>query len=186
MIQNIHDLIGGGDAVFSEVYKRFIDRLGVIQADRLTEKSLHSVEVLYNDKKRKLKGLATFVRKSATVIALEPWEKNKELIKAIRKSLELHSDLWNVSIENKIHIWVERLPLSLDYRKKLVKSMVQEKENAKILLRKERRKIIKECKDHFTKDDIDMVKKKLNKKIHKLEADIESLCKQKEKLLLSV
>lgn len=162
--------------------------LSKIRGNRANPDLLADLKVSAYDTKMPLNQLGTISIVDATLITVEPWDKN--LIEEIEKTIR-NSDLGLSPVVDKDQIKVPLPPLSEERRQEFVKVAKQKAEEAKVSVRHIRHELLSEREEaqkqgDITEDDLESVKREIQKAVDSANSSIEELFKNKEKELLTL
>jgi ribosome recycling factor len=164
------------------------NEFGKLRGNRANPDLLSELMIEVYGTQMQLNQLATITLVDATLITVEPWDKNntESIETTIRKS-----DL-NVSpVVDKDVIKVPMPPLSQERREEFVKIAKKKAEEAKVSIRQTRHELIsnteaKEEKGDLTEDDLEQTKTEVQNEVDNANATIDRMLDEKQDELLKI
>ncbi len=164
------------------------NQLGEIRAGRANPKVLDRILVSYYGVPTPINQMANIMVPEARMITIQPWDAS--ILKEIEKEIQ-KSDLGiNPTNDGKM-IRLVFPELTEERRKALVKDIKKIGEDSKVAIRSIRRDGIEEFKakqkaSEITEDDLRDAEEKIQKLTDKYVAEIDAVCANKEKEIMSV
>lgn len=175
--------------MISKILSDSIDHLkqvyGGIHAGRASAALVDDIHVESYGSTMPIKNVATVSCPDARTLRVEPWD--KAMVGAIEKAI-IASDIGIMPQNMGLHILLSVPPMTEDRRKKLVKIVYEEAENAKIAIRNARHDAMKKIRGDgdLSEDE----KKKQEKDVQELvdgkNKEVDELCKKKEADIMTV
>jgi len=171
-----------------KVFNWFQGGVKTIRTSRVSIDLVEDVLVDYFGQKFPLKELASLVVVDSRTLAIEPWDKSKELALSIEKALSLLEWSGQVKVVGG-KIYFSMPIMTEENRKNFVKILKEKKEKAKITLREERDKAWKDIQigergGDIGEDDKYRLKDRIQEIIDEIENQIENLFSKKEKEIM--
>ncbi len=159
-----------------------------IRTDRATPSLVEDIVVDSYNQRLPLKQLAAISCPGQRQILIQPWDKNsvKDIVSAIHKS---ETDLSPIPEEGAVRI---SLPsLTEEYRKKLMKTLSEKRENTRIELKRLREKALREIQDkaksgEIREDDKFKGKDELQTIVDGYNKEVDDMVERKEKEITEV
>ncbi len=156
-----------------------------LQAGRASASIIDDIQVESYGAMTPIKNVATVTCPDSRTLRVEPWDKS--MVGAIEKAILL-ADI-GISPQNMgEHILLPVPPMTEDRRKKLVKIVHEEAENAKIALRNARQDSMKKVKseEDSSEDEQKSLEKEIQEIIDTANKEVEEVSKKKEDDIMTV
>ncbi len=166
----------------------FEKELSTIRAGRANPAVLDKITVDYYGSPTQISGVASVSLPDARTILIAPWDMS--LLKQIEKAI-LASDLGIVPQNDGKSLRIAFPPLTEDRRKDIAKQIQKMTEDAKVSIRNIRRDANDKCKDmkkksEMTEDEQKASEKQIQDLTDKYTKNLEKICADKEKEIMSI
>ena len=166
----------------------FEKELSTIRAGRANPAVLDKITVDYYGSPTQISGVASVSLPDARTILIAPWDMS--LLKQIEKAI-LASDLGIVPQNDGKSLRIAFPPLTEERRRDLAKQIQKMTEDAKVSIRNIRRDANDKCKDmkkksEMTEDEQKASEKQIQELTDKYTKNLEKLCADKEKEIMSI
>ncbi len=175
--------------MFSETLSATVHHLkqvyGSLQAGRASAALVEDIQVESYGSMMPLKNVANISCPDARTLRVEPWD--KALVGAIEKAIVI-SDIGITPQNMGQHILLPIPPMTEERRKKLVKIIYEEAENAHISIRNARQEEMKRIKsdEELSEDEQKRQEKRAQELVDEKNREIDALAKKKETDILTV
>jgi ribosome recycling factor len=178
MISDLETTIAGAVAHLKQVY-------GGLQAGRASASLVDDIQVESYGSMMPIKNIANISCPDARTLRVEPWD--KAMVGAVEKGIVL-ADIGITPQNMGSHILLPIPPMTEERRKKLVKIVHEEAENAKISIRNARQEAMKKMKadEELSEDEKKRLEKKIQDAIDARNKEVDELAKKKEADILTV
>ncbi|MBP7058304.1 ribosome recycling factor [Candidatus Gracilibacteria bacterium] len=181
-------LMQNADAEFKRVLEHLASEYSHLQIGRASAALVEHLQVEAYGTKQPLKGLAGISIPDAKTVQIQPWDRGilGDIEKAIR-----NSDLNLAPTNDGVVVRLNLPPLTEERRRDLSKVVGKMAEESRIDVRRVRQEIIdqlkaKEKSAEISEDQLHTFEKKLQDKVDKVNLDIETMAKNKEKDIMTV
>ncbi len=178
MISALETTISGALDHLRQVYSS-------LQAGRASASMVDEIQVENYGSMMPIKSVATVSCPDSKTIKIEPWDKSA--IGGIEKAIQI-ADIGIMPSNMGGHILLPIPPMTEERRKKLVKTVKDEGETAKISVRNSRQDVLKKVKADadLSDDDKKGLEKDVQDVVDKANKDIEEMAKKKEADVMTV
>jgi ribosome recycling factor len=178
MISGLETTITGAVAHLKQVY-------GGLQAGRASAALVDDIQVESYGSMMPIKNVATVSCPDARTLRVEPWDKST--VGAIERAIVI-ADIGITPQNMGAHILLPIPPMTEERRKKLVKSVHEEAERAKIVIRNARQEAMKKIKADvdLSEDEKKGFEKDIQESVDARNKEVDELAKKKETDILTV
>ncbi len=178
MITALETTLSGSLEHLKQVY-------GGLQAGRASASMLDDIQVESYGSMMPLKNVATVSCPDTQTLRVEPWDKS--MVGAIEKAIVV-ADIGIMPQNMGAHVLLPVPPMTEERRKKLVKLVHQEAENAKIAIRNARQEVMKKIKADadLSEDEKKNLEKDAQDAVDVRNKEVEEVCKKKETDIMTV
>lgn len=164
------------------------NEFGKLRGNRANPDLLAEIMIEVYGTQMPLNQLATISVVDATLLIVEPWDKNNT--EAIESAIRT-SDLNLSPVVDKDVIKVPLPPLSQERREEFVKIAKKKAEEAKVSIRQTRHELManaesQEKKGDITEDDLDQTKKEIQEAVDSTNDTVDKMLSEKENELLKI
>lgn len=178
-------MISALKTTLSEAINHLKQVYGGLQAGRASASMVDDVQVESYGSMMPIKNIATVTCPDTRTLRIEPWDKS--MVGAVEKAI-IMADIGITPQNMGAHILLPVPPMTEDRRKKLVKIVHEEAENAKIAIRNARHDAMKKIKadEDLSDDEKKILEKDAQKEIDEGNKQVEEICKKKEADIMTV
>lgn len=178
MISDLEKTVTGAVAHLRQVY-------GGLQAGRASASLIDDIQVESYGSMMPLKNIATISCPDARTLRIEPWD--KAMVGVVEKGIVI-ADIGITPQNMGAHILLPVPPMTEERRKKLVKIVHEEAENAKIVIRNARQEAMKKIKADadLSEDEKKRFEKDIQELVDARNKEVEETAKKKETDILTV
>lgn len=176
------------DGEFNAVIDHLKGEFAHLQIGRASAALVEHLLVEAYGSNQPLKGIASISVPDAKTVQIQPWDRS--LLSAVEKAIR-NSDLNLAPTNDGVVIRLNLPPLTEERRRDLAKVVGKLAEEARISIRRARQNMHDEMKSQqkasaITEDQLHIYEKKLQESVDKMNLEIETMAKNKEKDIMTI